>query len=282
MLVSWPGRLPTVTWDVDPALPVHDTASSDPRHATANRPPIPSTMPLRRCSVTDGPSASPRRTDSPLALAHASTEAHHVGATWRTSRPWNQPTPGPRRGTTIRPMTKRTMLWTVGALAFAFTFLGAANVRQYSQIGGAHLAACNEGLSSVRNWFTSTCSDPLLPRLGSLAIGAIILVACGYFAEEGVPRQQREARHRVYRDARDQIYWCSECSMTTADTARAAEHVGYAAVVPFAPLWKPRPAEQRGSAIRDEEVSVLRLRYVRSATLERPLCHVDPAFTTIR
>src|SRR5436190_5828563 len=82
-----------------------------------------------------------------------------------------------RRGSRLGVVTKRALLWWLGIVAFAFTYIAAVNVSQFhAAIPGnpfsSSFTLCN-GLWNPLGWFSSQCSDSLPPRLGVLAIGLV-------------------------------------------------------------------------------------------------------------
>jgi Uncharacterised protein family UPF0547 len=119
-------------------------------------------------------------------------------------------------------MSKRALLWMLGLIAFAFTFLAAANVKQYSY---GHIYERCSGLSSLKYWFKSYCNESLPPRLGVMALGLAVLVTCGYFA--GRAGRAILGNGHVVRFGFADAHWrCRKpgCGFSTTDEGYAMAH----------------------------------------------------------
>jgi hypothetical protein len=105
-------------------------------------------------------------------------------------------------------MSKRALLWSLGVVAFAFTFLGAVNVAQTQDVFGSPFEVCH-GLWNPIHWFSRLCSDSLPERFGVLAIGLAVLLPCVYFAEKG-GNPALTGGHDVRYDAKNNSWTCGE------------------------------------------------------------------------
>jgi Uncharacterised protein family UPF0547 len=157
-------------------------------------------------------------------------------------------------------MNKRAMLWIVGLVGFGFTFLAATNVKQYStSYYGTVSTSCDEGLSSVGEWFKSHCSESLPPRLGVMALGLIILVVCGYFAEKGAPRRppRLEGGHRL-RVVGSGGYVCEEpgCDFRSPGRDAARAHRIATGAVASEPTSQPTPGPAHYSGFGSPEPAI--------------------------
>jgi hypothetical protein len=111
-------------------------------------------------------------------------------------------------------VTKRTLLYSLGAIAFGFAYLAAANVQTTISGGGLILSACKS--FDPRKWIHSPCDEVLPERLGVLAIGLAVLLVCAYFAEKSHPY------HRVYEAA---VGWaCRDCDWRSNRDADVVIH----------------------------------------------------------
>jgi len=134
-------------------------------------------------------------------------------------------------------MSKRALLWSLGGVAFVFTYIAAVNVTQagygYDFAGRATAFTACEGLWNPLDWFDG-CAESRPARLGVLALGIALLLVCGYFAEKGL------VKHEVMQDPRDKSHWCRDCAFESWSSAdayrhRRAKHAPTARVAPSTP-----------------------------------------------
>jgi hypothetical protein len=106
-------------------------------------------------------------------------------------------------------MSKRAVLWMVGLIAFGFTYIAAVNVSELRPGSFGSSRVC-EGMWNFTEWFASYyCSELLPPRLGVLALGLVVLLVCGYFAEKS-KRDILAAGHQGDTDGSGS-WVCQEC-----------------------------------------------------------------------
>lgn len=126
-------------------------------------------------------------------------------------------------------MSKRDLLWWLGAIALGFTYIAAVNVTVAgtNSLTGQSFRFCG-GTWNPLDWFDSSCSDALPPRLGVMAIGAAVLLVCGYFAEKNNPDRAVQAalaaRHRIDKLPGRNEWLCKTCGFVTGDHPIAMRH----------------------------------------------------------
>lgn len=95
-------------------------------------------------------------------------------------------------------MSKRALLWTLGGLAFFFTYLAAANAgKVIPAVPGISPERFGCRTVNFFGWFSGDCSDLLPRRFAQLAMGAAVLAVVAYFAgRDRSPRPSTALRAR--------------------------------------------------------------------------------------
>lgn len=118
-------------------------------------------------------------------------------------------------------MKKDQLLWGLGAIALAFTYIAAVNatVPGYDLLGNPTGRAVCGGVWNPADWF-KYCDAALPQRLGVMAVGAAIFLVCAYFAK----KFEASGHHEVLQDTRDDSYWCLNCSFHSSSVEDARNH----------------------------------------------------------
>lgn len=129
---------------------------------------------------------------------------------------------GPPSRADTEAMEKRQLLWGLGLIAFAFTYIAAVNVTVAgTDFLGNPKAVCG-GMWHPIDWF-KTCDSALPPRLGVLALGLAVLLVCGYFAEKGQPRFTPGHTNWFY-DDKTRTYRCRDCGWRGQNAQAGVAH----------------------------------------------------------
>lgn len=125
-------------------------------------------------------------------------------------------------------MSKRALLWSLGGIAFGFTFLAAMNAggqyRYFHNLGFALPVwkPCN-GFSGLMGWFAQGCVAVLPERLGVISLGVAALLVCGYFAEKKRVAL-KSAGHMMKVDFAQSRWVCKNCDFETSSRTAARQH----------------------------------------------------------
>jgi hypothetical protein len=130
-------------------------------------------------------------------------------------------------------MKKDQLLWWLGSIALAFTYLAAVNVKEAgSAVIGAtyntpahttYFITC-EGMWNPTEWFKSGCGSSLPSRFGVLALGVAILIVCGYFADKTVSGASSPVKLHTLAKFPSGTYKCQDCGFETTDLEQVRFH----------------------------------------------------------